>query len=206
MHLTKNQSNEISITFPFFFVTVSTYAQKPAIRIFYGFSDAEFLNTEDLDGVIKDDVENLFELGAQYQINLNNTFSVVYGLTYTKTKIKNNFLVSFGGIGDQTNPYHFIFQDLEILSISVLLEFKFWNYFFLNAGPVLSFELNDPGFNYSQNGIGYHLGFGGQYNFGDFFVFANPSFKQFGSIDFKDTKVDQNLSQFVVHLGLGYQF
>ena len=58
--------------------------------------------------------------------------------------------------------------------------------FLLNAGPVLSFELNDPDIEYSQNGIGYHLGFGGQYNVGDFFVFANPYFKQFATIDFKD--------------------
>ena len=96
--------------FLFFAITVSTYAQKPAIRIFYGVSDAEFLNTEDVDGVVNDDVESLFELGAEYQVNLNNKFSVVSGLTYTQTKIKNNFLVYYEGRGEESNPYHFIFQ------------------------------------------------------------------------------------------------
>ncbi|MCL6219346.1 hypothetical protein [Zunongwangia pacifica] len=194
------------LLFLFFVITFSTYAQKPAIRIFYGFSDAKLLEKEALDGVVSDDVESLFELGAEYQINLKNKFSVVTGLTYTKPKIKNNFLGSYGGIGDESNQYHFIFQDLEVLSISALLEFKFWNYFFLNAGPVLSFELNDPNIEYSQNGIGYHLGFGGQYHFGNFFVFANPYFKQFGTIDFKDETRDHNLNQFGAHIGIGYQF
>lgn len=197
---------KIKLLFLFLALTVSTYAQKPAVRIFYGFSDAELLENEELDGSPSNDIENYYELGAELSIPLSNKFNLVPGLTYSKTRVKIKNLYYYNEINHGSSIPDFSYNDLEILSIPVLLEFKFWNYFFLNAGPVLSFELNDPDIEYSQNGIGYHLGFGGQYNVGDFFVFANPYFKQFATIDFKDEMLEYNLSQFGAHIGIGYQF
>ena len=205
---------KIKLLFLFLALTVSSYAQKPAVRIFYGFSDAELLENEELDGSPSNDIENYYELGAEVSIPLNNKFSLISGFTYSNsdliqpTPIYYNFSIVEDpqGLNRAAPIESFRKEELEILSIPILLEFKFWNYFFLNAGPVLSFELNDPDIEYSQNGIGYHLGFGGQYNFGDFFVFANPYFKQFGTIDFKDETRDYNLSQFGAHVGIGYQF
>ncbi|MDN3593983.1 hypothetical protein [Zunongwangia endophytica] len=194
----------------FFVITVSTYAQESSLRIFYGFADAELLEGKDLDGVSNSEVENLFELGMEYTIPISAKLSIVPGLTYTKTDLKTSsrlyydLLSSYHDEGNDTQPAPQL-EKIEILSIPILVEFSFWNYFFVNGGPVLSFQLNDNIIN-SQEGIGYHLGFGGQYNFGDFFVFANPYFKQFGTIDFKDENRDRNLSQFGVHVGLGYQF
>ncbi|UAB83483.1 hypothetical protein INR75_15055 [Zunongwangia sp. SCSIO 43204] len=197
---------KIKLLFLFLALTVSTYAQKPALRIFYGFSDAELLENEELDGSPSNDIENYYELGAEVSIPLSKKISLIAGLTYSKTTIKIQNVFYYNEINNKSSMPHFRYNDLEILSIPILLEFNFWNYFFLNAGPVLSFELNDPDIEYSQNGIGYHLGLGGQYNVGDFFVFANPYFKQFGTIDFKDETRDYNLSQFGAHVGIGYQF
>ena len=197
---------KIKLLFLFLALTVSTYAQKPAARIFYGFSDAELLENEELDGSPANDIENHYEFGAELSIPLSKKISLIAGLTYSKTTIKIQNVFYYNEINNKSSMPHFRYNDLEILSIPILLEFNFWNYFFLNAGPVLSFELNDPDIEYSQNGIGYHLGFGAQYNFGDFFVFANPYFKQFGTIDFKDETRDYNLSQFGAHIGIGYQF
>ncbi|SFC08043.1 hypothetical protein SAMN04487907_102168 [Zunongwangia mangrovi] len=197
---------KIKLLFLFLALTVSTYAQKPAARIFYGFSDAELLENEELDGSPANDIENHYEFGAELSIPLSKKISLIAGLTYSKTTIKIQNVFYYNEINNKSSMPHFRYNDLEILSIPILLEFNFWNYFFLNAGPVLSFELNDPDIEYSQNGIGYHLGFGGQYNVGDFFIFANPYFKQFATIDFKDEMLDYNLSQFGAHIGIGYQF
>ena len=205
-------------TILFFFICVATYAQKPAIRIFYGFSDTEISDNEDSDYIYKDEIENFYELGAEITLPLSPKFNLTSGFTYFYTDVINGKRLyserqTREQLGDDYSDdviieyaYPLPDKQLEILSIPILLEFKFWNYFFLNAGPVLSFELNDPDIEYSQNGIGYHLGFGGQYNVGDFFVFANPYFKQFATIDFKDEMLDYNLSQFGAHVGIGYQF
>ncbi|MFC6860910.1 hypothetical protein [Zunongwangia atlantica] len=207
---------KIKLLFLFLALTVSTYAQKPAVRIFYGFSDAEFLHSDEIDGSSNDEVKNYYELGAEISIPLNTKFSLITGVTFSKLKTSGFYeaLYSYNAsVFNDTKALNSVLpvepyqeKQLDLLSIPILLEFKFWNYFFLNAGPVLSFELNDPDIEYSQNGIGYNLGFGGQYNFGDFFVFANPYFKQFGTIDFKDEMLDYNLSQFGAHVGIGYQF
>ncbi len=193
--------------FLFLTLTVSTYAQKPSLRIFYGFSDAKLLENEDLDGAASDEIENLFEIGVEYVIPIFQKLNIVPGLTYTKTDLKNYRMVYYDDLLTSIIPSsYFEIEKLEILSIPVVLEFHFWDYFFVNGGPIISFQLNTPGeINYSQDGIGYHLGVGGRYNFKKFFVYANPFFKQFANIDFKDQNRDYNLSQFGVHVGLGYQ-
>ncbi|WBL20840.1 hypothetical protein [Zunongwangia sp. HRR-M8] len=198
------------LLFLFSVITVSTYAQKSSLRIFYGFADAELLESEDLDGVSNSEVENLFELGMEYTIPISAKLSIVPGLTYTKTDLQTSSTLYYDLLSSYYNESNYtqpapLLEEIELLSIPILVEFSFWNYFFVNGGPVVSFQLNDNNIN-SQEGIGYHLGFGGQYNFGDFFVFANPYFKQFSTIDFKDENRDLNLSQFGVHVGLGYQF
>ncbi|MEO2073478.1 MAG: hypothetical protein ABGW99_19285 [Zunongwangia sp.] len=209
---------KVKLLFLFLALTVSTYAQKPAVRIFYGFSDTEISDNEDPNYIYKDEIENFYELGAEITLPLSSKFNLTSGFTYFYTDIINGERLYSERLsreipGDRYSDnviinfaYPLPDKQLEILSIPILLEFKFWNYFFLNAGPVLSFELNDPDIEYSQNGIGYHLGFGGQYHFGNFFVFANPYFKQFGTIDFKDETRDHNLNQFGAHVGIGYQF
>ncbi|WBL27283.1 outer membrane beta-barrel protein [Zunongwangia sp. HGR-M22] len=194
----------------FSIITVSTYAQESSLRIFYGFADAELLESEDLDGGSNSEVENLFELGVEYTIPISSKLSIMPGLTYTKTDLQTSSTLYYDLLSSYYNERNYtqpapLLEEIELLSIPVLVEFSFWNYFFVNGGPVVSFQLNDNSIN-SQEGIGYHLGFGGKYSFNNLFIYANPFFKQFAAIDFKDEHRDLNLSQFGVHLGLGYKF
>ena len=142
---------KVKLLFLFLALTVSTYAQKPAVRIFYGFSDTEISDNEDPNYIYKDEIENFYELGAEITLPLSSKFNLTSGFTYFYTDIINGERLYSERLsreipGDRYSDnviinfaYPLPDKQLEILSIPILLEFKFWNYFFLNAGPVLSF-------------------------------------------------------------------
>lgn len=80
---------KVKLLFLFLALTVSTYAQKPAVRIFYGFSDTEISDNEDPNYIYKDEIENFYELGAEITLPLSSKFNLTSGFTYFYTDIIN---------------------------------------------------------------------------------------------------------------------
>ncbi|WP_053990576.1 hypothetical protein [Mangrovimonas sp. TPBH4] len=181
-------------------LTSLSYSQKNTneFQIYYGLVDTELLNTKGLDGTGGIDLSNSFEFGVKYLRYLSDNFSIGTGINYqySKVTIRSNY-----------NGIHTIYgnEDLKIISIPFHANYMFWNFVFINAGPILDIQTSSNSVD-SQSGIGYAIGFGGIYRFNQISIFINPNFKRHAFIPFNKESYHRKLTELGLQLGIGYTF
>jgi len=181
------------------FLTINSYSQNSnELRVHYGISTAEFLRNQNLDGVGATKTTNFNEVGITYLRELFGNFHLETGINYAKSDVQ----ISPAFMGEPVPPSY---EQLEIVSIPMYANYTFWNYLFVNGGPIISFQTSDNSTD-SQAGIGYSLGIGGTYNFDKFSIFVNPNFKRHAVIPFKKERFHQKLTELGVQFGIGFKF
>jgi hypothetical protein len=181
------------------FTSLSSFAQeKNEFLVYYGMSDSKLLRTDDLIGGGSEEIENLTEYGFRYLRKINDRLAIETGVNYATADLK--ITPHYMGEPVQTRA-----EDFELISIPVYANYTIWNYFFINGGPMVDFQLSETTTD-SQSGIGYGLGLGGKYNFNNFSIYLNPNFKRHAVIPFEKEQNHQKLTEFGIQFGLGYSF
>lgn len=180
-------------------LTINSYSQNSnELRIYYGTSYAEFLENQGYLGGGGYELKNINQFGVKYLRQLSTDFYIETGVNYSKSDVK--ITPSFTG-----EPVQSRYEKLEIVSVPIFANFTFWNYLFINGGPILDFQTSDNSTD-SQSGIGYSLGIGGKYNFDKLLIFVNPNFKRHSVIPFEKEKHHLKLTELGVQFGVGYIF
>lgn len=181
-----------------FIITIKSYSQNTnEFRLYFGISDTKFLN-ESMDGGAGYENEQFGEFGIKYLKQLSKNIYIETGINYAKSDIK--ITPEFMG-----EPVQSRFEELEIISIPMYVNYTFSKYLFINGGPLLDFQTSDNSTD-SQSGIGYSLGIGVKYEFSKLILFINPNFKRHAVIPFEKENNHQKLTEFGIQIGLGYKF
>ncbi|HYK75938.1 MAG TPA: hypothetical protein VEV16_03105 [Daejeonella sp.] len=111
--------------------------------------------------------------GITYTRSLSNTFHLETGVEYSK----NTYHFSNPSLGPGIDVSHNAYLSLIEIPISVRL--NFWQYFFLNGGLLLDFDITKDKYLNNQTGIGAILGVGAKYDFKKIPIglFVNPHLK-----------------------------
>lgn len=178
--------------------TFKTAAQNQSeIRGYYGISSYELKRNQILDGGASYDPETAYELGIRYILRMPNGLGLESGVGFWTGDIG----ITSAPMPEQTSRR----ERLQITSIPVLLNYRFLEYFFVNAGPVLDFQNSDNSFD-SQSGIGVSAGIGVNHYIRNFQMFVNPNFRHFALIPFEKEDHHSKLSGLGIQFGMGYSF
>ena len=177
---------------------ISFSQDKNEIGLFYGTANGEFLRNDRLDGTGSYDLENFTKFGLRFMRKINSNLSLETGVNYTAATLK--ITPAFTG-----TPVSLIEEDFSLISIPVYANYTLWNFLFFNGGPIIDFQ-NSENITDSQSGIGYGVGLGAKYNFNDISIFLNPNFQRHTVIPFRKENHHQKLTEFGIHIGLGYRF
>ena len=167
-------------------------------RAYYGFIDSELLRNDDLVGTAGYDNEKSYEFGIRYLRKFSKKFGIETGINFMSTKVK----ITPAPTGMPVNSR---FENMKIISVPIYANYTFGKYFFVNGGPILDFQSSKESYD-SQSGIGYSIGVGGKFNFDSFLIYVNPNFKRHSLIPFEKEKYHQKLTEFGIHIGVGYEF
>lgn len=180
-------------------ISLSSFSQNNnEIRLYYGLSDSKLLRNDDLTGFGSYDVENFSEFGIRFLRRINNNLAVETGVNYTTADLKISPHFMGEPVQERTQPF-------KLISIPIYANYTLWNFFFINAGPLVDLQTSENTTDL-QSGIGYSVGVGGKYNFDGFVVFSSPNFKRHAVIPFEKEDYHQNLTEFGIQFGLGYTF
>lgn len=169
------------------------------IRIYGGITTSDISRHSKLDGDVSLDLNNTYEFGLRYLLQITQNLAIESGLNYWRGDVKINPPMNPGPNLSSRK------EELQITSIPIYANFSFLDYFFINGGPVMDFQSSDSRID-DQSGIGVGLGIGGEYTFNNFSVFINPNIRRYAVIPFEEENNHQKLTSFGVNLGLGYQF
>lgn len=184
----------------FAFFSLSAFSQtQNEVRLFFGITDSKLLRSEDLAGASTPDVENAYEFGFRYLLEVTDNLSLETGLNYWKADVVINSGLSRPGRTSSS-------QELQTTSIPIFANYTFFDYFFVNGGPVMDFQGSESESIDPQAGIGVGFGLGAQYAFNNFNIYINPNFRRFAVIPFEEKDYHQKLTSFGIQLGVGYKF
>lgn len=192
------------LLFSLFLILPSFFASaqiKNGLSFQSGFYNNDVTRFASLDGAASFDHQNSFMLGIGYQHNFNPKYSIKSQLNWQSSKLTSNFI---GAAGESME------EDIELstLNIPLLFSINLNDYFFIDAGPVLHFELENSPQNYldKQSGIGFALGAGLQYQFFPFTVFAKPSLQLLSLLPFNSSNHYERIFSKGIVIGLSYGF
>ncbi|MGY5850602.1 outer membrane beta-barrel protein [Salegentibacter sp. F14] len=183
----------VLLNYPF---TVSAQNQSE-LRGYYGISSYQLEGSQNLDGGSSYDPETAYELGLRYILRLPNGLGLETGVGFWTGDIGIHSAPSL----EQTSRR----ERLQITSIPVLLNYRFLNYLFANAGLVMDFQNSDNSFD-SQSGIGFSAGIGINHYIRNFQMFIIPNYKQFALVPFEKEDHHFKLSGLGIQFGMGYSF
>jgi len=172
--------------------------KKNELRVYYGISDSELLRNDELTGAGSTDLKSFSEFGLKYLRNINNKLALETGFNYSNATI----IIKPPFMGEQVASRK---ENFELISIPLYANYTLWNYFFINGGPMIDFQISDNSTD-SQDGIGYSLGVGGKYSVKNFNFYLNPNFKRHALIPFDKENNHQKLTEFGIQVGIGYKF
>ncbi len=152
---------------------------------------------EELVGSGSFESEKFFGADLSVNVPIKGIFSIESGLGYSTQS------VTFKGA---FNPEHETFtetKNLSILEIPILGSVHFGNYFYVNLGPTLHFDLSKKvDYRDKQNGIGANLGIGANYNISPIFsVHLEPYLKSYSLIPFESGKYYDRITQLGFKIG-----
>lgn len=154
-----------------------------------------------LDGAASFEHQNSLMLGIGYQYNINSNYSIKPQFNWQSSKLISN---SIGSNGQRMQEN----IELKTLNIPILFSINLNRYFFIDAGPVLHFELKNStqGYLDRQSGIGFALGAGLQYQFFPFTVFAKPSLQLLSLLPFNSFNHYERVFSKGILIGCSYGF
>ena len=171
--------------------------QANELKIYVGTSKAELKRDMISPGMAGYDVNGFKELGLKYSKRLFKNFYLETGFNYSFSTVKIYTVEPVFRVG----WYH----DLEILSIPINVNYKFFKYFFVSGGPILDYQKVGINFD-SQTGVGYGFGIGVEYYLKNFVVYIFPNFKKHAVIPSDEQKHHQKLQEYGIQFGIGYYF
>lgn len=191
---------KLFITSTIILISLNSFSQyNNEFRVYYGISDSKLLRNAELDGSAGYDLENFSEFGFRYLRRINDDLALETGVNYATADLE--ITPPFMGEPVQSRGG----GEFEFISIPVYANYTLWNFFFINGGPMIDFQMSKNTTD-SQSGIGYGLGIGGKYDFDNFIIYLNPNFKRHAVIPFEKEKYHQKLTEFGIQFGLGYKF
>jgi hypothetical protein len=180
----------------------SIWGQKNnTISINYGFGGDLML----INGFVKEkgfSNDGMINLGVFYQHKLSKTIAFKTGLNYSKSYI----LVASGY--DPYDPENGEESwDTHLLSLPLFVNYQFFEYLFLEGGPMVDLQFNacDCQPTDRQSGIGIGLGVGGIYNYKNISFTLTPFVNYHAIIQFMPYDRDR-LVEFGLKCGIGYKF
>ena len=167
------------------------------VKIYYGLTESSLGAGQELIGGPGYNVENSFETGIRYIWRLPNGIGLETGANFWQGDV----IITSAPMPEQTTRT----EELKITTIPVFVNYEFWNYFYINGGPVMDFQSTDSSFA-PQSGIGLGVGLGAQYAFNRFLVYINPNWRMSSLIPFEKENHHPRLQTLGVQFGLGYSF
>ncbi|MDX1720266.1 MAG: outer membrane beta-barrel protein [Salegentibacter mishustinae] len=181
------------------FFSLSAFSQtQNEIRLYYGITDSKLLRSDELIGGASYDIENSYEFGFRYLLEVTDNLALETGLNYWRGDV----LITSAPMPEQTTRT----EALQTTSIPIFANYTFLDYFFVNGGPVMDFQGSESESVDPQAGIGVGFGLGAQYAFNNFNIYVNPNFRRYAVIPFEEEDYHQKLTSFGVQLGVGYRF
>jgi len=181
------------------FFSLSAFSQtQNEIRLYYGITDSKLLRSDELIGGASYDIENSYEFGFRYLLEVTDNLALETGLNYWQGDV----LITSAPMPEQTTRT----EALQTTSIPIFANYTFLDYFFVNGGPVMDFQGSESESVDPQAGIGVGFGLGAQYAFNNFNIYVNPNFRRYAVIPFEEEDNHQKLTSFGVQLGVGYRF
>jgi hypothetical protein len=181
------------------FFSLSAFSQtQNEVRLYFGITDSKLLRSDELIGGASYDIENSYEFGFRYLLEVTDNLALETGLNYWQGDV----LITSAPMPEQTTRT----EALQTTSIPIFANFTFLDYFFVNGGPVMDFQGSESESVDPQAGIGVGFGLGAQYAFNNFNIYVNPNFRRYAVIPFEEEDYHQKLTSFGVQLGVGYRF
>ncbi|GAA5034164.1 hypothetical protein GCM10011506_27230 [Marivirga lumbricoides] len=188
----------------FSFVTLLSIHFLPAqvkheVSIQSGFYNNGVIRFTSLDGAASFDHQNSFSLGIGYQYNFSTKYSFKLPFNWQSNKLTGSSIGASGeGMQEDIN--------LSTINIPILFSINLNNYFFIDAGPVLHFETeNSPqGYLDKQNGIGFALGAGLQYQILPLTIFAKPTLQLLSLLPFDASDYHERIFSRGIVIGVSY--
>lgn len=182
------------------FFSLSAFSQtQNEVRLYFGITDSKLLRGEEIAGGGSSDIENSYEFGFRYLLEVTDNLALETGLNYWKGDVVINSALPRPGETSSS-------QELQTTSIPIFANYTFLDYFFVNGGPVMDFQGSESESVDPQAGIGVGFGLGAQYAFNNFNIYVNPNFRRYAVIPFEEEDYHQKLTSFGVQLGVGYRF
>lgn len=197
---TKNKTLK-KLLFPLFltFFSFSAFSQtQNEVRLYYGFTNSDLLRSERIDGATSTDIENSYEFGFRYLLEVTDNLALETGLNYWRGDV----VITTAPMPERTTRS----EKLQTTSIPIFANYSFLDYFFVNGGPVMDFQGSESESVDPQAGIGVGFGIGVKYEFNKFNIYVNPNFRRYAVIPFEEKNYHQKLTTFGVQLGIGYKF
>lgn len=120
----------------------------------------------------------IYGVGITYIYAINHWLDLEVGIEYTKQTVQ-----AYSIIPDAPKPD--APSDLNLLVIPLTGRANFLNYFFVNAGLLVSFDVSNANKIVNQSGLGLMAGIGARYSFNnDISIFVNPYVKRHAMISF----------------------
>jgi len=190
------------IIFLFCIISIGSYAQNNEFKVYYGIAEFDFsakVNGVEvsIDGSGNIAVNDLKEMGINYNRKLSNNISIETGLKFINTEL----IVSSGVF----QPLDSRYEKFEMISIPILANYTFLKYLYVNGGIQVDFQTSNNTIE-SQSGIGYLVGIGAKYEFNNFLIFVNPNYQRHTVIAFEEDGDKRRLNGKAIHFGLGYKF
>lgn len=186
--------------FVFVFLTLGSMAQpKNEVSIIYGLGKYS-LGLSGLDGGASYEGKGSTILGVKYSRSIFSSFAIESGIEYSTNKIEITPAPEL--------PPNIQEATIEMLTIPVYGNISIWKYFFVNAGPLIDFEVNrlkTPKTD-SQSGVGFGAGVGGKYSKRNFTISLNPYFENHALIPFNKERNHLRGWEMGFKIGLGYLY
>lgn len=108
------------------------------------------------------------------KIGLNYVYKITKSLQFNSgIQFQRNFMQSRNVITGELETRNF---KIEMLNIPLFAQYTFWDFFLVEGGPLLNFQLNDY-WNDRQNGLGFGLGLGIKYDIKNFSLFIKNHYQ-----------------------------
>ena len=155
-----------------------------------------------LDGAGSYSGESYHSLAIIYLRSLSNKFDLETGIAYGKS----SYLFSNSSVGPDVDASHKAY--LSLIEVPVTVRFNLGQYFFLNGGLLLDFDISKEKQLDSQTGIGGILGAGAKYDFKStpIGLFINPFLKHRPLIPFTSEKHHLRTMETGLRIGIMYIF
>jgi hypothetical protein len=169
---------------------------------FSGLGDNTSFYWTALDGAGSYSGRGYHSFGITYIRPLSNKFDLETGVEYSKY----TYHFSNSSLGPGVDVSHNAY--LSLIEIPITTRFNFWQYFFLNGGLLLDFDITEDKRLDNQTGIGTILGVGAKYNFKKMPIglFVNPYIKYRPLIPFTKENYHLRTMESGFRIGVVYNF